>query len=459
MAKRKTTILVVDDEVSIVEVLKSLFRREGYRVKTACGGEEALELLQREPVDLMLSDIRMEPFDGLELLKRARDRHPHLAVIMMTAYADIDTAVKAVKQGAFHYISKPFKVDELLTSVQRALAYENVMVENESLLETLETGHTFRNMVGNHECMRAVYQTIEKVAKTDGTVLLRGESGTGKELVAKAIHMGSHRAAQPFIALNCTAVSDSLLESELFGHVRGAFTGANANKTGLFETAGGGTLFLDEVGSIPASMQLSLLRVLQEREIRPVGGTRSIPVDVRIVAATNENLEQRIQESLFRKDLFYRLAVIPIELPALRDRASDIPQLAMHFLNNVNEQEKRSVTITNEALAGLQAYSWPGNVRELENVITCAVTLCETDRITAGDLPDNIRSISPRPLESQGGAEVLQPPAGVSLKAFLRDKERTYIGQILKQCDGDKEGAAKALGISLATLYRKYGDG
>jgi DNA-binding NtrC family response regulator len=456
----KARILIVDDEVGIVEVLRALFRREGYRVKTACNAAEAIEALQQDTYQLMVSDIRMEPVDGIQLLEEARVLQPHLAVIMMTAYAAVETAVEAMRKGAFDYICKPFKVDELLLTVQRALSYEQALEENENLKETLKTQFHFSNMVGDHESMRQLYAMVEKVARTDSTILIRGESGTGKELVARAIHASSPRAERPFLAINCAAVPDTLLESELFGHVKGAFTGANRPKKGFFETAHGGTLFLDEVGSIPVNMQLSLLRALQEHEVRPVGAAQSIPVDVRIVAATNEDLENLISQSRFREDLYYRLSVIPIELPPLRDRKSDVPLLVRHFLDGLGEQDGREISISPEALAALNAYNWPGNVRELENVISRAGALCDDSRISVEDLPDNVRS-APRPrahrLSEPAGGELAALPKGMSLKAFLKEKERTYIQHVLDEHDGDKEKAAKSLGISLATFYRKYG--
>ena len=456
----KPRILVVDDEVGIVEVLRAIFRREGYRVKTACDAAEALEALQQDTYQLMVSDIRMEPVDGIQLLAKARDLQPHLAVIMMTAYAAVETAVEAMRKGAFDYICKPFKVDELLLTVQRALSYEQALAENATLKETLKTQFHFSNMVGDHECMRRLYSMVEKVARTESTIMIRGESGTGKELVARAIHASSPRVDRPFVAINCAAVPATLLESELFGHVKGAFTGASRPKKGFFEAADGGTLFLDEVGSIPISMQLSLLRALQEHEVRPVGAARNIAVDVRIVAATNEDLEGLIREGRFREDLYYRLSVIPVELPALRDRLSDVPALVAHFLARLGEREGRELSIAPDALVALAAYAWPGNVRELENVVSRAGALCDDDRVSLADLPDNVGSAArpaSRPVPSPVLDEVSTLPDGMSLKAFLKAKERAYILHVLAGNGGDKERAAKSLGISLATFYRKYG--
>ena len=465
----KGKILVVDDELSIVEVLRGILRRQGYRVKTAGSGEEALELLRNEPFDLLISDIRMGALDGLALLDAARREQSHLAVIMMTAYAAVETAVEAMRKGAFDYVCKPFKVDELLVTVERAISYESAMAENESLKETLACPAEvhFGTLVGDHPAMQAVYRLIRKIAQTDSTVLILGESGTGKELVARAIHGSSRRQNRPFVAINCAAMPDSLLESELFGHVRGAFTGATRDKEGLFATADGGTLFLDEVGSIPVAMQLTLLRVLQEQEIRPVGGTRTVPVNVRIVAATNEDLEDLIRQGRFREDLFYRLSVIPLELPTLRERPSDVPLLANHFLARRQAGREAPLSLSDEAMAALQRYDWPGNVRELENAIDRAAALCEGGLITPEALPAKLQALpatagTAASSAPAGGvaasADAVPLGAGTTLKAFLRDKERAYIRQVLDQHQGDKEATARALGISLATLYRKYGD-
>ena len=455
----KARILVVDDEISIIEVLKALLRREGYSVKTASNAEDALAALSSDSFDLMISDIRMSPVDGLELLARAREMHAHLAVVMMTAYAAVETAVEAMKRGAFDYICKPFKVDELLLTVERALSYETALVENETLKESLRTQFRFDNIVGDSQAMQHVYNLIEKVARTDSTVLIQGESGTGKELVAKALHGCSNRAEKPFVAINCAALPEALLESELFGYVKGAFTGANKFKRGLFESANGGTMLLDEVGAIPMSMQLTLLRVLQEQEIRPVGGTESISVDVRIVAATNESLEAAIREGRFREDLYYRLSVIPLDLPPLRERVEDIPLLVHHFLDRFNEGENRKVAIDPSVIGMLKCCSWPGNVRELENVIRRTATLCDDDKVTAADLPDKVQQEAAGRMRPGDESVDSEPESfsGTSLKAYLRNREREYIQHVLDTCDGDKEVAAASLGISLATFYRKYG--
>jgi DNA-binding NtrC family response regulator len=453
----KARILVVDDEISIVEVLKALLTREGYAVTTASDGDEALEILREEKFDLLVSDIRMQRMDGITLLRMARELQEHLAVVMVTAYATVETAVAAMKNGAFDYVTKPFKIDELILTVQRALSYEQALQENETLKENLRTKYHFDNLVGDSEPMLKVYAMIEKVARTDSTILLLGESGTGKELVARALHNYSRRKERPFVGVNCAALPETLLESELFGYVKGAFTGANKFKKGLFESAAGGTLLLDEVGSIPLGMQSKLLRVLEEREIRPVGATKSVPIDVRIVAATNELLEERISKGEFREDLYYRLSVIPIKMPPLRERSTDIPLLVRHFLREIRERENHNIGIDPIVLRVMESHKWPGNVRELENVVSRAATLCEGDKINLTDLPENIQKIAEEQDFSaeSDGAEKLR---GTSLKGFLKAKEQDYITYVLEQCDGDKEKAAQTLGISLATFYRKLGE-
>ncbi|MBN2450783.1 MAG: sigma-54-dependent Fis family transcriptional regulator [Lentisphaeria bacterium] len=458
----RAKILVVDDEVGIVDVLRKILRSQGYRVRTATSAREALDSLEAEPFDLMIADIRMAPMDGLALLDKARALQEHLAVIMMTAYAAVETAVESMRKGAFDYVCKPFKINELLLTVERALSYESALAENESLKETIVSPAEthFGSLIGDHPLMQAVYRTIRKVAPTDSTVLILGESGTGKELVARAIHDSSPRSRRAFVAVNCASLPETLLESELFGYMRGSFTGANRDKKGLFETADGGTLFLDEVGSIPNAMQLTLLRVLQEQEIRPVGSTRTLPVNVRIIAATHEHLESLIAQGRFREDLFYRLSVIPIELPPLRDRMSDLPLLVNHFLAGAGQSgQTADLQLTPAAMQALQQHAWPGNIRELENVIRRAATFCEDGRITAEELPPKLRQLAPpAETDSEPGETASAQGAGVTLRAYMRDKERAYLRQVLEQHNGNKEAAARSLGISLATFYRKYDD-
>lgn len=383
-------ILIVDDELTIIEVLKKLLVKSGYSVTACLNGSDALDKLKEEVFDLMITDVRLPGIDGITLLQKATDLQSHMAVIVMTAYSEVEPAIAAMKNGAFDYVIKPFNFDELQITVQRALNYEMALAENEVLKSTLTANYHFNILVGDSEPMLKVYRLIEKVAKTNSTVLILGESGTGKELVAKALHSSSPRHDGPFITVNCAAMPESLLESELFGYVKGAFTGANTNKKGLFETAHGGTIFLDEISAMPLSMQVKMLRVLQEKEIRRVGGTENIPVDIRVVAASNENLEKKIARAEFREDLYYRLSVIPIEIPLLKNRVEDIPLLVSHFLDQYEKENKQSVTISQDALKALFLYEWPGNVRELENVLKRAATLCENNTILLSDLPPAI---------------------------------------------------------------------
>ena len=449
-----TRILVVDDELSIVEVLKTVLKRNGYDVRATDNGASALEILKSEKFELMISDIRMKPMDGLELLTKAREQCPGLSVIMMTAYATIETAVETMKAGAYDYICKPFKIDELLLTVERAVKYHNVLKENHQLKQTLKTKYHFENLIGDSPKMQDVYNIIKKVARTDTTLLIRGESGTGKELVSKAVHYASPRSQRPIVAVNCAALPETLLESELFGYNKGAFTGAVKDKEGLFESANGGTIFLDEIGSIPVSMQMKLLRVLQEKTVRKVGGNKDIAVDVRIISATNEDLEAKIADGSFREDLYYRLSVIPVDLPPLRNRKEDIPLLAMHFIKDFNKNENRDAEILPDAMKALLAYDWPGNVRELENVIRRAATLCDNDLVNLQDLPLKIKEVTP---VDHSSATV--DYRGHSLKSYLREKEKEYIQKVLEVAGGEKEKAADMLGISLATFYRKFETG
>ncbi|HIE10577.1 MAG TPA: sigma-54-dependent Fis family transcriptional regulator [Kiritimatiellae bacterium] len=446
-------ILLVDDEPSILSVLSTLLKAEGHEVTPALGGAKGRELLSAAEFDLMISDIRMADMDGMQLLRVARKEQPQMAVIMITAYGSVETAVEAMKQGAFDYVTKPFKVDELLITVQRALEYSTAVKENVDLKAKLEARYRFENIVAESPAMRKVCEMIERVAHTDATVLIIGESGTGKELVAKAIHAHSKRKKNKFVPINCAALPEPLLESELFGHVKGAFTGATANKEGLFEVASGGTLLLDEIGSMPLSIQGKLLRALQEKEIRRVGGTETIAVDVRVLAATNTPLEKLIEEGKFREDLYYRLSVIPIEIAPLRQRPEDIMPLVYHMLRQEVGEGKPLPEIERDAQLVLERYGWPGNVRELENAIRHAVTFAKGNRITKDDLPAKI--VSAVDLSAVGSGTPVQDFRGTSLKAFLRAKEKEYLMQVLQKMGGDKEKAAKALNISLATLYRK----
>ena len=424
-------ILIVDDELTIIEVLKKLLVKSGYSVTPCLNGTHALDKLKEEVYDLMITDVRLPGIDGITLLQQATDLQSHMAVIVMTAYSEVEPAIAAMKNGAFDYVVKPFNFDELLLTVRRALNYEMALAENEVLKSTLTANYHFNILVGDSEPMLSVYRLIEKVAKTNSTVLILGASGTGKELVAKALHSSSPRHSGPFITVNCAAMPESLLESELFGYVKGAFTGANANKKGLFETAHCGTIFLDEISAIPLSMQVKMLRVLQEKEIRRVGGTENIPVDIRVVAASNENLEEKIARGEFRDDLYYRLSVIPIEIPLLKDRLEDIPLLVSHFLEQYEKENKQPAAISQDALQALFLYHWPGNVRELENVLKRAATLCENNNIMLSDLPPAILSaaaLAAQKGESSNSSNKEEPETGAHSRIFRKNMTKTKKG-------------------------------
>jgi len=449
-------ILLVDDEPRMLSLLNSLLKAEGYDVTSVQDGSKVPELINTEVYDLMISDIRMTPIDGMELLKIARAARPTMPVIILTAYGTVETAIEAMKLGTFDYVTKPFKMDELLITIQRALEYSRALSENLELKEELVGRYKFENIVAESAAMRNVCEMIKRVAPADTTVLVTGESGTGKELVARAIHIHSKRKDKRFVAVNCAALPEALLESEMFGHMKGAFTGASVNKDGLFETANGGTLFLDEISSMPLSIQGKLLRVLQEKEIRRVGGNANIPVDVRVIAATNTSLEQMIKQGTFREDLYYRLSVIPIDIRPLRERQEDILPLAYHVLRHEVGEGHELPKLTPEVKEMLERYTWPGNVRELENAVKHAITFAQDGRITPDVLPPRILSsvkvVAGRPAATEGTAD---PYRYKSLKAFIRDREKEYLEQVLALTNGDKEMAAKALRISLATLYRK----
>ena len=447
-------ILLVDDEPSILSVLSALLKAEGYDVVPALGGDKAKGVLASEEFDLMISDIRMSPVNGMELLKIAHDDRPTMSVIMLTAYGSVETAIEALKLGAFDYVTKPFKVDELLITVQRALEYNKALSENADLKAQLGTKYHLENIVAESAVMQNVCDMIKRVAPTDTTILIYGESGTGKELVAKAIHAQSRRKEKKFLAVNCAALPEPLLESEMFGHTKGAFTGATGNKEGLFEAASGGTIFLDEIGAMPLSIQGKLLRVLQEKEVRRVGSNDNIPIDARVLAATNTRLEQLMQEGKFREDLYYRISVIPIEIRPLRERIEDILPLVYHVLRKESPQGSTPPTLDTEVCAILESYPWPGNVRELENAIKHAMTFAKDNKITKDVLPPKIAA-TPAKATSASPLADMDASKCKSLKAFIRAKEKEYLQQVLSHTGGDKEEAAKALKISLATLYRK----
>lgn len=453
-------ILLVDDEPSILSVLSTLLRGQGFEIRPAMGGEKALEHLNNESFDLMITDIRMKPVDGLELLRIAKAKYPAMGVMVITAYGSVETAVEAMQEGAFDYVTKPFKVDELMITVQRALEYRRALHENQQLKAQLEARYGFENIIAESGDMRKICNMIERVAPTDQTVLIGGESGVGKEVIAKAIHNNSVRKQQAFVPINCAALPEPLLESELFGHVKGAFTGASSDKEGLFEVASGGTIFLDEIGSMSLNLQSKLLRVLQEKEIRRVGGTRQIEVDPRVIAASHDDLEDLMKRGTFREDLYYRLSVIPLVISPLRDRTDDILPLAHHFIRSISEKAGVKVPeISSEAQIILESYSWPGNVRELENAIRHACTFADEGVIQVDDLPARVVSRAhDKPPRAGRPSEGIDGHGGMSLKGFLREMEKRYILRAIDEQGGSKEAAAKSLKVSLATLYRKLPD-
>jgi two-component system response regulator AtoC len=441
----KARILVVDDEPNIAEVVRSTLISTGYEVEATSKPTDAEALLEQQEFDLVLTDLKMDPVDGLEILRRTKEKDPHVPVIIITAFATVETAIEAMKAGAFDYILKPFKLSELKIVVRKALEYRATLVENDQLKEMLKTKFDMSNIIGKSPAMQPIFECIRKVATSNATILVTGESGTGKELVAKAIYMNSNRHERPFISINCGALPETLLESELFGYVKGAFTGANADKKGLFQAADGGTIFLDEIGLTTPAMQMRLLRVLQEREFRRVGDTRDIKVDVRVIAATNENLSEKVKSSKFREDLYYRLSVIPVHLPPLRERRSDIPLLIQHFLQRAEARMGKKYRVEKRFLDTLIQYSWPGNIRELENVIERGVALAEGTTLNVDDMPDNILDFKPEESDTTPR----------ELRAVVEESERRHIVRVIKETDGNKKLAARILGIDLATLYRK----
>lgn len=399
MSKTPRTILIADDEPNIRRVLEATFSKEGFNVLTAQNGKSALDLVASNRIDLLVSDLIMPDMTGVELLRSVKDLQPHCAAIMITAYGTIKTAVDALKLGAYNYITKPFELDEVRAQVKQALAHQALQEENAQLKQQLKTNYRFDNIIGTSGKMQELFKVIERAADSRATVLIRGESGSGKELVARALHYNSSRASKPFIAVSCAALPETLLESELFGYEKNAFTGAVAQKPGRFELANQGTLFLDEIAEIPPSLQVKLLRVLQEREFERIGGTKSIKVDVRLVAATNKNLEAAVAAREFREDLYYRLQVIQVFVPPLRERREDIPALVEHFIAKYNQENGRKVqSVSQEALDLLMRYPFPGNVRELENAIERAVVMAEKDAtiITTDLLPMTIVNYDPK---------------------------------------------------------------
>jgi two-component system response regulator PilR (NtrC family) len=446
----KARILVVDDEQSMREFLEIFFRGEGYDVLTVATVDSALVAVESDDFDVVISDIQMPGRSGLELLHAVKEVAPQTVVIMITAFATTETAITAMKQGAYDYVTKPFKVDELRLVVEKALEKRLLAAENQRLRSELRKETRRRQLVGNSRVMEQLYELVGRVANTKTNVLVCGESGTGKELVARAIHDQSERREQPFVAVNCGAIPENLLESELFGHVKGAFTGAVQNKAGLFETAHRGTLFLDEIGELPGSLQVKLLRVIQDKALRRVGGTSDQQVDVRIVAATNRKLEEEVAASRFREDLYYRLNVIQIALPPLRDRLDDIPLLVQHFVEKFAAEVGKPVRGFSEAaMDRLLGYPFPGNVRELENMVERAVALSQSETIGPESLPPAVLDPAPR------GPTAKLPLEGSNLDTLVNEFERGLLQEALRQSRGVKKRAAQLLGISFRSFrYR-----
>jgi two-component system response regulator PilR (NtrC family) len=444
-------ILVVDDEQSMREFLEIFFRREGFDVVTTGDVDSALLAIESDDFDVVISDVKMPGRTGLDLLQAVNETSPETIVIMITAFASTETAIAAMKQGAYDYVTKPFKVDELRLVVEKALEKKLLTLENRRLRSELRTQLKNRSLVGTSSAMQKIYELIGLVAGTKTNVLISGDSGTGKELVARAIHDQSERRDRPFVAVNCGAIPENLLESELFGHVKGAFTGAVQNKPGLFEMAEEGTLFLDEVGELPPSLQVKLLRVIQDKRVRRVGGTGDHRVDVRIVAATNRKLEEEISSGRFRDDLYYRLNVIQIALPALRERMEDIPLLMRHFIEKyAAEAGKKVQRIDDAATERILAYDFPGNVRELENMVERAVALCRDGVIGLETLPPTI--LDPK----KGEDKSRLPLNGANLDEMMNEFERSLLGEAMERCGGVKKKAAALLGISFRSFRYRF---
>jgi DNA-binding NtrC family response regulator len=442
----KSNVLVVEDEELMRSILRQLLEGEGFQVYTADSAESALEIFAANEVAVVLTDIKMAGMDGLELLDQIKAVDEEAIVIIMTAYSSVDSAIAALRLGAYDYVTKPFVNENLLQTVRNAVQTKTLFSENRALRRELNKHYSFAEIIGKSEPLERVFRLVEKVADTNASILIQGESGTGKELIARAIHFKSQRAAKPFLAVNCGALPESLLESELFGHTKGAFTGAATDKKGFFRSANGGTLFLDEVGEMPQSLQVKLLRALQEHEVTPIGSSVAVKFDARIICATNKNLEREVAENRFREDLFYRLNVIEIDLPPLRERREDIPLLVKHFAAKIaREQNAPEKPFAGEALAALVNYSWQGNVRELQNVVERAFIL-SGDEINVENLPEKIKSSAVNNFEIRD-KEGFRPT--------LEEMERRYILEILNSAGDDKADAAIVLGIDLSTLYRK----
>ncbi len=445
---KKPLILIVDDDKNICKMIEASLKKERkYEIETALNGEACLKSIQEECPDLVLMDIQMPGIDGIETLQKIKQEDSRIPVIMMTAHGTIERAVTSMKLGAYDFITKPFARERLLVTVQNALLSSSLKKEVDELRSELKNKYTFENIIGQSGVMQDVFKAVERVINSNVTVLIQGESGTGKELIARAIHFHSKaRAAKPFVAVNCSALPESLLESELFGHEKGSFTGAAGRRIGKFEMANTGTIFLDEIGLMTPATQSKVLRILQEREFERVGGNELIKVDVRVISATNKDLEEEMKKGEFREDLYYRISVFPIKLPSLRERKEDIPLLAAHFLNKFNQQEMKQIEgVSPDALDLMMAYNWPGNVRELENAMERAVVLATGNDISAKDLPAAVRSLGEKRIYESDN----------TLASWIEKLEEEALRQALLECEGNISATAKKLGIGRATIYRK----
>ena len=441
------SILVVDDEEIIRDSLSFVLKKEGYEVQDAPNGKKALELVKKNSFDVVLTDLEMPEMKGIELLENITKFSPETFVVIITAYGSVDTAIAALRKGAVDYILKPVEFDELLVKVRRLLADRRLTIENKMLRSELHRQYDFQNLIGKSPAMQSVFDTVKKVAATDGTVLITGKSGTGKELVARAIHYNSTRSSKPFIPVNCGAIVENLFESELFGHKRGSFTGATTDKDGIFKAATGGTIFLDEVSEIPLHQQVKLLRAIEFKEIVPVGTSHPIPIDIRIIASTNRNLGKEVEAGKYREDLYYRLNVVEINLPSLSERPDDIPLLVQHFVSKyAREMTKNIKGVDNEVMKRLVSHAWKGEIRELENIIERAVIFSEGSLITKNELPAFFE-------QRQDALYVFDSRR--TMKEAISDFERQYIGHVLRINQFNKELTAKILKISLSSLYRK----
>jgi len=445
-------ILLIDDSPEILDNLSECLTSEGYDITTTSDGTSGVSMIEKKFYDIILTDMKMPGADGMEVLKFMKEHSPESICIILTGYGTIKNAVEAIKSGAFDYLTKPVKMDEIVITLNRALEYRNLKRENINLRNQLKRKYQFKNIIGESPSIQEVFETVEKVADTDSTVLILGESGTGKELIARALHYNSYRREGPFVPVNCAAIPSELLESELFGHEKGAFTNAIRTRVGRFELANGGTLFLDEIGDMNPNLQSKLLRVLQERQFERIGGVKPIKVDIRIISATHQDLKKAVLKKKFREDLYYRLNVIPIEIPPLRQRKSDIPLLAFHFIHHFSKSKRKKVTgITDEAMERLMEYDWPGNVRELENMIERLIILAGSEMIDLPDLPERV--LPPASKEIGGTMDI--PQEGLSLDTALNELEKQLILQALNKSGWVKNKAAQLLHMNRTTLIEK----